>query len=41
VRMHVNEISLIGRNTQGVKVVSLKNDNRVVCIEKLMEETGS
>jgi len=38
VRMRVNEISLIGRNTQGVRVVSLKDDNRVVCIEKLMEE---
>jgi len=41
VRMHVNEISVIGRNTQGVRVVSLKDGNRVVCIEKLIEETGS
>ena len=41
VRMHVNEISVIGRNTQGVRVVSLKDNNRVVCIEKLMEETSS
>ena len=39
VRMRVDEISVIGRNTQGVRVVSLKNDNRVVCIEKLMEES--
>ena len=39
VRMRVNEISVIGRNTQGVRVVSLKGDNRVVCIEKLMEES--
>ncbi len=38
VRMRVNEISVIGRNTQGVRVVSLKDDNRVVCVEKLMEE---
>ena len=37
VRMRVNEISVIGRNTQGVRVVSLKDDNRVVCVEKLME----
>ena len=38
VRMRVNEISVIGRNTQGVRVVRLKNDDhRVVCIEKLME----
>ena len=39
VRMRVDEISVIGRNTQGVRVVRLKNDNRVVCIEKLMEES--
>ena len=39
VRMRVDEISVIGRNTQGVRVVSLKDDNLVVCIEKLMEES--
>ena len=39
VRMRVNEISVIGRNTQGVRVVRLKDDNRVVCVEKLMEES--
>ena len=39
VRMRVNEISVIGRNTQGVRVVSLKDDNRVVCVEKMMEES--
>jgi len=38
VRMRVDEISVIGRNTQGVRVVALKDDNSVVCIEKLMEE---
>ena len=41
VRMRVNEISVIGRNTQGVRVVSLKDDNRVVCIEKLVEESDT
>ena len=41
VRMRVSEISVIGRNTQGVRVVSLKDDNRVVCVEKLMEESGT
>jgi len=39
VRMRVNEISVIGRNTQGVRVVRLKDDTRVVCVEKLMEES--
>ena len=38
VRMRVDEISVIGRNTQGVRVVALKDDNYVVCIEKLMEQ---
>ncbi|KMP10839.1 DNA gyrase subunit A [Candidatus Nitromaritima sp. SCGC AAA799-A02] len=37
VRMRVDEISIIGRNTQGVRVVGLKDDNLVVCAEKLME----
>ena len=42
VRMCVSEISVIGRNTQGVRVVRLKDDNhRVVCIEKLMEEADT
>jgi DNA gyrase subunit A len=41
VRMRVNEISVIGRNTQGVRVVRLKGDNRVVCIEKLIEESAT
>ena len=41
VRMRVDEISIIGRNTQGVRVVGLKDDNRVVCIEKLMEESDT
>ena len=38
--MRVDEISVIGRNTQGVRVVRLKEDNRVVCIEKLMDESN-
>ena len=41
VRMRVDEISIIGRNTQGVRVVGLKDDNQVVCIEKLMEESDT
>ena len=36
-RMKVNEISVIGRNTQGVRVVRMDDDNRVVSIEKLVE----
>ncbi|PIQ97280.1 MAG: DNA gyrase subunit A, partial [Nitrospinae bacterium CG11_big_fil_rev_8_21_14_0_20_56_8] len=37
VRMGVEEISVIGRNTQGVRLVKLGEDNHVVCIEKFVE----
>jgi DNA gyrase subunit A len=37
VRMRVNEISLIGRNTQGVRLVGIGEGNQVVSIEKLVE----
>ncbi len=37
VRLKVNEISVIGRNTQGVRLVRLGEDNRVVSVEKLIE----
>ncbi len=37
VRMQVNEISVIGRNTQGVRLVGVGEDNQVVSIEKLVE----
>ncbi|GJL78794.1 MAG: DNA gyrase subunit A [Nitrospinaceae bacterium] len=37
VRLKVSEISVIGRNTQGVRLVGLGPDNRVVSVEKLVE----
>ena len=37
VRMRVNEISVIGRNTQGVRLVGIREGNQVVSIEKLVE----
>jgi DNA gyrase subunit A len=37
VRMRVNEISLIGRNTQGVRLVGIREGNQVVSVEKLVE----
>ena len=37
VRMRVNEISVIGRNTQGVRLVGIGEGNHVVSIEKLVE----
>ena len=37
VRMKVNEISVIGRNTQGVRLVGTGQSNQVVSVEKLVE----
>ena len=37
VRIKVSEVSLIGRNTQGVRLVGVGQDNRVVSVEKLVE----
>jgi DNA gyrase subunit A len=38
IRMKVNEISVIGRNTQGVRLISLENaDEKVVGISRLPE----
>ncbi len=37
IRMKVDEISVIGRNTQGVRLIGLSDDNRVVCVETFME----
>ncbi len=37
VRMRVSEISVIGRNTQGVRVAGTGEGNQVVSIEKLVE----
>ena len=37
VRMKVDEISVIGRNTQGVRLVGTGESNQVVRVEKLVE----
>jgi DNA gyrase subunit A len=41
VRMNVKEISIIGRNTQGVRLVALNEGNRLVSVEKLVESDDS
>jgi DNA gyrase subunit A len=38
VRTRVNEISVMGRNTQGVTLISLANDEVLVGIERIVEE---
>ncbi|MDR0965000.1 MAG: DNA gyrase subunit A [Myxococcales bacterium] len=40
IRTRVNEISTIGRNTQGVRIISLGGDEKVSSIAKLPEESG-
>ncbi|OGW25529.1 MAG: DNA gyrase subunit A [Nitrospinae bacterium RIFCSPLOWO2_12_FULL_47_7] len=37
IRMKVDEISVIGRNTQGLRLVGLGEDSRVVCVAKVLE----
>lgn len=38
IRLRVADISIIGRNTQGVKLIDLGEDEKVVGVAKLMEE---
>ena len=37
IRMSVDEISLIGRSTQGVRVMRVDEDTKVVCVAKIVE----
>jgi DNA gyrase subunit A len=38
VRTRVNEISVMGRNTQGVRLITLAEDERLVGIERIVED---
>lgn len=38
IRIKIAGISLIGRNTQGVRLINLKENEKVVAVEKLVEE---
>ena len=38
IRIKVSQISSIGRNAQGVKLINVSNDVKVVCMEKVNEE---
>jgi DNA gyrase subunit A len=40
VRTRVNEISIMGRNTQGVRLISLVNSENLVGIERIVEDRG-
>lgn len=37
-RMHVDEIRIVGRNTQGVKLVNLQEGDKVVTVAKIAQE---
>ncbi|MCY4523848.1 MAG: DNA gyrase subunit A, partial [Halobacteriovoraceae bacterium] len=38
IRTNISEISLQGRNTQGVRIIRLKKDEKVVAVEKIAKE---
>ncbi len=38
IRMKISGISLIGRNTQGVRLINLKDDEKVVAVESLVDD---
>ena len=40
VRTRVNEISVMGRNTQGVRLIALSNGEKLVGIERILEDKG-
>lgn len=40
VRTRVNEISVLGRNTQGVRLISLAEDERLVGLDRIVEVNG-
>ena len=37
-RMHANEIRVAGRNTQGVRVINLKDSDKVASLAKVARE---
>lgn len=40
IRMDVDEISLLSRNTQGVRLMRVDGGTRVVCVEKVLKREG-
>ena len=39
-RIPVDDISIIGRNTQGVKIMSLDEDDTLVAVKRVPQEEG-
>ncbi|MDR1877912.1 MAG: hypothetical protein LBQ84_09865, partial [Flavobacteriaceae bacterium] len=40
IRMSVSEMRVMGRNTQGVKLINLKNNDEIAAITKIEKEEG-
>ena len=40
IRTNVSGISMIGRNTQGVRLMKMKADDRVVAAARIVKENG-
>ena len=38
IRMQVREISVIGRNTQGVRLIDIKSDSKVIGVARVEDE---
>ena len=38
--LKVNEISIIGRNTQGVRLINLSGDEKLIAVERIEEEVA-
>jgi DNA gyrase subunit A len=41
IRTRISEISLVGRNTQGVRLINLKDDESVVAVESIVDDEPS
>ena len=39
-RTHVSEIRIVGRNTQGVRIMNLKEDDKIASLAKVAREEG-
>ncbi|MFW5730598.1 MAG: DNA gyrase C-terminal beta-propeller domain-containing protein, partial [Desulfonatronovibrionaceae bacterium] len=38
IRVSVKDIRLVGRSTQGVKMINLENDQKVICFDQIIQE---
>jgi DNA gyrase subunit A len=41
VRIPADQVSLVGRNTQGVRLIAVRDDERLVRVARIVEAVGS